>query len=123
MQFNGNFLTASHRVYSDGATASTDAASGGLTNGASMIFVPGSTAGANIFGVGIVDILDYTNTNKNKVFRSINGDDLNGEGFASLTSGVWNSTSAITSITFGSVDGGTNMPQYSTFALYGIKGA
>ena len=123
VQVNGNYLTAVHRLFGNGTSASADAVSGGLDNSNSILFVPGSTAGANIFGAGVVDILDYANTNKTKVLRALNGDDLNGEGYAALTSGLWNSTSAITSITFGSVDGGTNIPQYSSFALYGIKGA
>ena len=122
IQLNGNYLTASHRLFGT-TTASADAASGGLDNGGGQLFVPGSTAAASIFGPGVIDILDYASTNKTKVYRALNGDDLNGEGYAAISSGLWNSTSAITSITFGSVDGGTNIPQYSTFALYGIKGS
>ena len=38
-----------------------------------------------------------------------------------LNSGFWDSTSAITSLTFASAYGG-NIKQYSHFALYGIKG-
>ena len=123
VQLNSNYLTSYHTVFGNGASVTAQGSSGGLTNGEAILFVPGSTAGANIFGVGVIDILDYANTNKTKVLRALHGDDLNGEGYAALTSGMWNSTSAVTSITFGSVDGGTNIPQYSHFALYGIKGA
>ncbi len=81
-----------------------------------------STSGAvnNIFSAGVLDLLDYTNTNKTKVIRLLNGTDLNGSGRIIFGSGLVNSTSAITSITFTNA---TNWNQYTQFALYGIKGA
>lgn len=69
---------------------------------------------------GVVDILDYGNTNKNKVVRTLGGYDSNGGGYISLTSNLWMSTAAITSITLTSST--SNFNQYSSFALYGIKG-
>jgi hypothetical protein len=123
MQLNSNFLTSQHLLRGSGSAAYADAYSGGLSNGYIMVWVPTSNATANIFGAGIIDILDYANTNKNKVVKTLSGDDLNGNGYIALTSGLWNSTNAITSITFGSTDGAGNIPQYSQFALYGIKGA
>jgi hypothetical protein len=86
-----------------------------------------TTAGTNIFGGAIVDILDYANTSKNKTVRSLGGGDHNGT-VASLgaqvqiNSGAWYSTNAVNSITFYPVSG-TLISQYSQFALYGIKGA
>jgi len=85
-----------------------------------------STAGANIFGVTILDILDYANTNTYKTTRSLGGGDHNGTvaGLGTqvqLNSGNWRSTSAINSITF-YPNVGTTISQYSSFALYGIKG-
>ena len=84
-----------------------------------------STAAPNIFGVGVIDILDYTNVNKYKTFRSLSGEDLNGTvaGFAgavSLSSGLWMSTTAINSINL-FPEYGSQFTQYSSFALYGIK--
>jgi len=87
--------------------------------------IPTSGTGqTSMFGASIIDILDYTNTNKNKVVRTLNGDNLNNTNFdfIGLYSALWNSTAAVTSITF-TVPGGTNYAQYSSFALYGIKGA
>lgn len=83
----------------------------------------GSASGAasNIFGVGITDILDYTNTNKYKTLRNIGGVDTNGDGRVAVTSGLWISTSVVTSITLVPAVG-TSFNQYSSFALYGIKG-
>lgn len=83
--------------------------------------ISGGTSGANIFGVAVIDILDYANTNKYKTTRSLTGHDENGaNGVVTFTSGLWLSTSAITSITF-TTD--VVYAQYTQFALYGIKGA
>lgn len=68
----------------------------------------------------VLDILDYANTNKYKVTRDLDGYDANGSGGLSLTSNLWKNTAAITSITFSA---NTAFTQYTSFALYGIKGA
>jgi hypothetical protein len=81
----------------------------------------GASAGANIFSATVADILDYANTNKFKTLRSLTGVDLNGSGETILWSGNWRSTSAITSISL-TPNGSANFAQYSSFALYGIKG-
>ena len=70
--------------------------------------------------VTIIDILDYANTNKYKTVRALTGADGNGSGQVKLTSGSWRNTNAITKITIG--NDGSNFNQYSSFALYGIKG-
>jgi hypothetical protein len=82
---------------------------------------PAATAGANVFGVDVIDILDYANTNKYKTARNLSGRDNNGDGGVSLSSGLWQSTSAISTILL-YPRYGTLMQQYSSFALYGIKG-
>jgi len=66
----------------------------------------------------VIDILDYSNTSKYKTTRELSGQDRNGSGEIALWSGNWRSTLAITSIEFSN---GT-FDQYSSFALYGIKG-
>ena len=103
----------SHYLSGNGTVAS---AASDLTK---MFFplVQGSTTSG--FG-GVTDFLDYTNTNKYKTVKTLGGYDVNGSGFVNLTSNLWLSTSAITSITVTAV--GT-FNQYSSFALYGIKGA
>ena len=85
-----------------------------------------SSSAPNIFTASIVDILDYANTNKYKTTRSLSGYSLNGTisgigGFLQLYSSNWRSTSAVTSITLNR-QSGSNFIQYSSFALYGIKG-
>jgi hypothetical protein len=116
---------SSHFLTGDGASAGAAA----VTSGTAITTpeVTTSTAGANIFGAFIVDILDYANTTKNTTARLLGGGDHNGvvNGLGaqvSLRSGAWYSTSAVTSLTF-TPSVGTTISQYSSFALYGIKGA
>jgi hypothetical protein len=71
------------------------------------------------FNAAVVDILDYTNVNKNKIIRSLNGRDNNGSGDIYLMSGSWGNTSAINSITI--VAPSATFIEYSQFALYGVK--
>lgn len=85
---------------------------------------PVLSVGQNTYPVvGIVDFLDYADTNKYKVWRTLTGTDSNAANLARLflKSTLWQSTSAITSITL--VAESTTFNQYSSFALYGIKGA
>jgi hypothetical protein len=85
----------------------------------------GTTTGGS-FGAGVIDILDYANTNKYKTMRKIGGVDVNGTvggvgGNASLVSSVWMSTSAIGYIKIAAMT--NTLQQYSHFALYGIASA
>jgi len=75
---------------------------------------------ASSFAAGVVDILDYANTNKNKTIRHLDGFDFNGSGQIQFFSGSWPSTAAINALTLTSAS--TQFEQYSQFALYGIKG-
>lgn len=90
----------------------------------------GSASSSIFFANGIVDILDYKNTDKYKTVKNLYGTDLNSStsigsvfsvvGFAS---GLWQNANAITSITLTSAATGQDFKQHSQFALYGIKGA
>jgi len=120
--------TATHRLYGGLVSPGTTPVADGFANydGVYIGFI-GTTVVSNTFGVGVIDILDYTNTNKNKTFRALAGADTNGftASYApapSLMSGFIDSTSAITSFRLRPVTG-TLFTQYSHFALYGIKGA
>ena len=76
--------------------------------------------GTNIGGAGILDIHDYASTSKYKTLRAFSGGDANGSGGVRLASGLWQSTSGITSVTIGNY-GGT-FQSGTVLALYGIKG-
>jgi hypothetical protein len=107
-----------HYLYGNGSSA----ASGSGTNATKIRLWDyyGNGGTANIYGAGLVDILDYDNTNKFKTSRNLAGYDANGSGEIFLSSGLWRNTNAITSITLTAESG--NYTQYSSFALYGIKG-
>ena len=107
-----------HYIYGSGSTASA----GTDTPGANGVYVsPQGFGGSTNPTVGVIDFLDYTNTNKYKTVRSLNGRDQNGAGYISLVSYLYDTTSAISSITFTTASG--NFATTTQFALYGIKGA
>lgn len=76
---------------------------------------------ASVYAAGVVDILDYTDTSKNKVLRSLSGFDANGSGLIIAASGALYKTPAVTSISIVPASGYTGFLQFSTLALYGIK--
>ena len=105
-----------HRLLGDGTSTVADA----VSTTTSMNIGRSGTSASNFAG-GVFDLLDYANTNKYKTARSLYGTDGNGSGAIFLGSGLWQSTSAVSTITITSAAG--NFDQYSSFALYGIKGA
>lgn len=111
---------SSHALYGNGSSVTVDTNTSATF--ATFHRFSGSSQTASVFGAGVLDILDYKNTNKYKTFRSLAGWDSNGSGVIFFDSNLWMSTSAITSIKL-AVGGGTSINQYSHFALYGIKGA
>ena len=87
----------------------------------------GTSVQTNAFGAGVVDMLDYTNTNMKRSFLSFAGQDTNGltlgyRGSHGLLSGTLNDTVAMTSFRL-RPEYGTAFLQYSSFALYGIRTA
>jgi hypothetical protein len=111
---------AAHVIYGDGATASafTDGSSIAY-NTRSVVAAASSTSG--VFGAGVIDIIDYANTNKNKTVRSFNGYDNAGAGQVRISSGLWMNTTAISTITIVPANG-PNFAANSHWALYGIRG-
>jgi hypothetical protein len=113
---------AFHTLAGDGSSASSSATT--TTTGFLGQRMPAASATASIFGAAVIDILDYTNTNKYKTARIVSSFDDNGGTFGGIVrfiSGLWMNTNAITSIKLQMNVG--NIAQYSQFALYGIKGA
>jgi hypothetical protein len=117
---NNNYVF--HNLRGDGSSTSTLAFVSGGSNSRILANegVTTPTQGSNIFGVGVIDILDYANTNKYKTTRTLAGYDANGSGFVTLNSSLWMSTSAISSLSI--TNNSNTIQQYSQFALYGIKG-
>jgi hypothetical protein len=117
IQFNGGGTYSDHYIYGTGATAAAAADTSDTVIRAN-IRVGGGTA--NTYGTAIIDLLDYANTNKYKTIRSLTGRDENGSGIVSLASGLYQSTTAISSITIVN-NASTGWTTASSFALYGIK--
>ena len=121
-RFNGDSGTnyAYHALVGTGSSAVASAAD--TYNRGLIDRFTASTAGASTFGSAVMDILDYANTSKYKTVKILGGYANNGEGQITFSSGLWQSTSAISTILI-YPNVGSNWVQYSTFALYGIKGA
>jgi hypothetical protein len=121
VRLNGDTSTSNysvHRLFGDGSSVTSQ----GWATGNFTAFVTGTTGGsdtANTFGVGIIDILDYKNTNKNTTIRALGGYDANGTGQVSVNSSAWINTTAVNAIR---LDSQNTFVQNSVFALYGIKG-
>jgi len=112
---------AYHSLYGNGASAGGNDTGTSTANPWSAV-VAGATATASVFGTFVADLVDYTNTNKYKTLRSLSGIDNNDtSGRLYFQSNLWQNTAAVSTITIQPVYG-TNFVQYSSFALYGVKG-
>ena len=119
LQFNSDTGAnyAYHALYGTGSAAGSLAA----TSTSNGVYFGQYRTGATSACGAVVDILDYTNVNKNKTVRALSGIDTNStNGIVFLTSGLWMNTSAISNITIYSKDA-ISFAQYSSFALYGIR--
>jgi hypothetical protein len=121
-RFNGDATAnyANHELYGNGSSV-TAGAFNISTYGffGPFSYVSGAYSTANVWTSVIIDILDYSNTNKNTTVRAIGGWDENGAGRVGLYSGLWKSTAAINSIFISTANG--NEVAGSTYTLYGIS--
>lgn len=109
-----NYYTT-HQIKGDGASATAT----GFNPGVAYSYLGFFSNVTNHFASYVVDILDYTNTSKNKVMRSFGGYDSNGSGNVIIRSSLWINTSAITSVDITPLQG--SFVQHSSFALYGLR--
>lgn len=107
---------SAHILYGDGSTAQAQ----GNTSNSGITTVAASDCTSGVFSGFVIDILDYSNTNKYKTVRTLAGFDNNGQGQIRLGSTLWRNTAAITDL---KLDNSVvnNISQYSSFALYGIR--
>ena len=120
LRFNGDTGTnyASHYLRGDGSAASAGAYT--AITGIYIDPLAAASQTSGIFGVAVIDILDYaTSGQKNKTTRLLGGYDANGSGYSNLYSGLWISTNAVTSISLAFNTG--SIAQYSNVGLYGVK--
>ena len=119
LKYNGITSYSYHNLFGNGSTATSASATG-----TGAYYIPNLIATnslANDYTVAIFDVLDYSNTNKYKTTKCLFGSDINASSTyfgAGLSSTLTSTTSGITSMVFSCL----GFAQYSSFALYGIKG-
>lgn len=102
-------------LYGDGATAGS--ARRTTTNADGMIIFWRVDSNA-LTSNGLINIMNYANTTTYKTVLARSGSKDN---WTSANAGLWQSTSAITSLTFRWLDTNQKYRTGSTFTLYGIK--
>lgn len=121
IRFNSDSGTnySNHFITSTGASVAlnSDVSSSQMNLGRTTA----ATTATNIIASYVIDIYDYTSTSKYKTFRAFGGYDYNSGGNVYLSSGLWMSSSALTSITFNLFYG--NWTSQTQIGLYGIKGS
>lgn len=119
--FNGELFGpanyANHVMYGDGSSniVNSQASQGQINFGIGQFIWNSVTA--NVQASFVIDILEYTNTSKNKTVKYLMGWDSNGNGRAMFGSALWMSTSAINRIQFTPDNGFTTSTRID---LYGI---
>lgn len=125
LRLTANSITSytRHDLAGDGTSAATN--STGSSNIFSLSQAIPTSFNSDVMGVGIIDILDYASTTKNKTLKVFAGADANNAPTTQykirLASSVILSTDAITSLSIG-IQAGGNLTSNSKIALYGIKG-
>ena len=116
---NGNSTgSAYHLLTGNGSSVSATSATGSFSS--VLGYAPANNATAGVYGSLILDILDYTNTNKNKTLRSVSGYDNNGSGAVSLISNLPLTLPGTAAVTTLSILCNGNITADSRFDLYGI---
>lgn len=112
--FNGD--TSSIKPYHNLVGTGSSVSSQGFTNQVELPLQAINNTTTSWINTGVMDLIDYANTSKNKTIRWFRGDTNAHVGF---DAGLWISTSAITSITFRSSGG--NFTTATRFSLYGLS--
>jgi hypothetical protein len=124
-QFNGdtgNNYYSLHRINGRG-DGLVYPSGGSVTSSAVMGLCAGNSMRAEMFTPTVVDILEYSSTNKTKVMRGISGtqsQSTNTDNDVVVFSSMWNSTAAINAIRL--FPAGSSFVNLSVLSLYGIKG-
>jgi hypothetical protein len=117
-----NYGYGSHAIKGNG-TSVTSYNGGGTGYPTVRCFdIPGASSSSDVWGSGIIDILDYSSTTKNKTVKSFGGVALSGINSISLVSGVWFSTAAITRLQINTSSTPFLISPGTEARLYGIRG-
>jgi hypothetical protein len=108
-----------HRLWGNGTAVAVTPA--GTASSAFLLLsdVISQSTTANSFGAGIIDILDYSSTTKNKTVKIISGV-ADAAPSVQIASGLYAQTTAVSSLTLTAQAG--NFTSLTRFSLYGIKG-
>lgn len=122
LQFNSDTGTNYSRIYlcADGSTAHSS-----RSNNSTYVILDhhGTPPTANSFGVATINIFNYSNTTMFKTVISRAGSNDSSPAIATVSNtGLWRSTSAITSIKVFCTNG-SNLKTGTVATLYGIKAA
>jgi hypothetical protein len=120
-RFNSDSGTnySNHGIYGSGSGGSLSPF--GNANEAALLAgrCTAANSTSNYFGGFVMDILDYTDTNKYKTIKSLTSNNQNSaSGYLFYFSGNWRSTNAVNSISLYSF--GANLVAGTTMALYGV---
>ena len=116
---------ARHRLYGTGSATGASGVADVSYASSELGIIPNNSYTSGVFGAGIIDILDYANTNKFKTSRLLGGIEGNTNDTNSrlvLNSNLWRNTAGINQIEFFVGTGGIGFIQNSRISLYGIKG-
>lgn len=124
---NGSIDTGSnysnHTLMADGGGGITNFAQTTTTRVLCIICVGQASTQNFANGIGVISIIDYSNTSKFKTLRMLAGFNTNSSSSPSrvgITSGNYRSTSTVTNVRLQLAN--SNWAANSVFALYGIKG-
>lgn len=119
---NGNYIVG-HQLYAQ-STGTIGSFYNGVGDGCIVERVPSADQTSNTFAPMLIDIIDYSDTNKYKISRAHTGYSLSSGGGTAqvhMASNLWKVTSAISSIVI--VPGaGPGFATNTRLSLYGIKG-
>ena len=119
LTFNG--VTSGYSVHRIEANGSSVSAYGTGTRGRIDIWdatAESNASYAGVFGVSIIDVLDFSNSSKNTTVNCFTGS-LMQNGTVNLGSGSYGATTAVTSLTLTASNG--DFVSGSRFSLYGSK--
>ena len=118
LQLNGDTSSANYAMHLLDGTGAAAQANGVASGSNNYITLTSNQTVGTYPNVGIMDSIDYTNTSKNKVVRNLFGCNQNtSTGFVGITSGLWLSTAAVTSLTILNAPG----TMTGTISLYGVN--
>jgi hypothetical protein len=119
IRFNGDSGAnySEHQLKGNGSSVTSYG--GGSVNFAPMGTTVESGATANAFGARIIDILDFSQTTKNKTIREFAGAAVSPNNVA-IYSAAWFNTAAVTSLEV--FMNSANIVANSRISLYGLKG-